>query len=156
MTDEHSTGVGPGSLLVHPIMVGCLLLLIVNDHLLKARFHNAITGKLSDVAGLAFVPVLLVAMVEFGCWILRRRSPGQPAALAFSGFAVAIGFAAVQTVPAATDMYRSLAGLPWSGQSSVVADVTDLVALPAVAVGWILAISGAARRGRKHRTAPIG
>ena len=151
MTDERSAGVGPGSLLVHPCMVGCLLLLIVNDHFLKARFHNAVTGKLSDLAGLAFVPVLLVAIVEFGCWVLRRNCPRQASAVACAGFAVAIGFAAVQTVPPATDAYRWLAGLAWSGQSSVVPDVTDLIALPAVAVGWILA-TAARRTGATSET----
>lgn len=36
-----------------------LLLLLANDHLFKPHFHNAITGKLSDVAGLFIVPLFL-------------------------------------------------------------------------------------------------
>lgn len=41
------------SLLLHPFFIACLLLLLLNDFILKATFHNWLTGKLSDVAGLA-------------------------------------------------------------------------------------------------------
>jgi hypothetical protein len=39
-----------------------LLLLLVNDHLLKAEFHNEITGKLSDLAGLFIFPLFFSAL----------------------------------------------------------------------------------------------
>ncbi|MCW4468001.1 hypothetical protein OGH69_03405 [Flavobacterium sp. MFBS3-15] len=37
-----------------------LILLALNDHLLKGAFGNAITGKLSDFAGMVILPLLLV------------------------------------------------------------------------------------------------
>ena len=43
------------------LTLAAVLLLVVNDWVLKPRFHDAVTGKLSDLAGLAFAPVLLSA-----------------------------------------------------------------------------------------------
>lgn len=151
-TRQGRTHESPGSLLLHPVMVGCLLLLVVNDHALKARFHNSATGKLSDVVGLALFPVLVVALVEVGCWMLGRQGPARHQLLVIAAIGTAIGFTAVQTLPWATDVYRSLAGIPWSGQSSVVADVGDLMALPAVAVGVYLDRRRPFRRFRRSRS----
>lgn len=39
-------------LLRTPLFLGALLLLLLNDFYLKSAFHNALTGKLSDFAGL--------------------------------------------------------------------------------------------------------
>lgn len=39
-----------------------LLLLLVNDHYLKETYHNWITGKLSDFAGLFIFPLFFVAL----------------------------------------------------------------------------------------------
>ncbi len=41
--------------------IGGLMVLLVNDHFLKAEFHNVLTGKLSDLAGLFIFPLFLVA-----------------------------------------------------------------------------------------------
>jgi hypothetical protein len=38
-----------------------LVLLLVNDHILKSSFHNVITGKLSDLAGLFIFPMFFAA-----------------------------------------------------------------------------------------------
>lgn len=38
-----------------------LLILLLNDHILKAEFHNWITGKLSDAAGLFIFPLFFAA-----------------------------------------------------------------------------------------------
>jgi len=45
--------------LVHPIFILSLVLLILNDWVFKAAFHNEITGKLSDFTGLIVFPYLL-------------------------------------------------------------------------------------------------
>ncbi|GAA3121815.1 hypothetical protein GCM10020001_047700 [Nonomuraea salmonea] len=42
--------------LCHPVTVAGVLVLLVNDHLLKAAFPGVVTGKLSDVAGLLVAP----------------------------------------------------------------------------------------------------
>ena len=49
--------------LAHPIAIIAIILLVLNDHLLKAQYASWWTGKLSDVAGLIFVPLLLAALM---------------------------------------------------------------------------------------------
>lgn len=46
-------------LLTSPVFVGSLLLLIANDYLLKPAYASWLTGKLSDVAGLVVLTLLL-------------------------------------------------------------------------------------------------
>lgn len=50
------------SLLFHPVFLICLALLLINDHYLKFQWHNAFTGKLSDVAGLVVLTIFLWAI----------------------------------------------------------------------------------------------
>ena len=56
----------PGALLVSPVFFGSIALLLLNDRVLKAAWPGLVTGKLSDVAGVAMVAILLAAL-------LRRR-----------------------------------------------------------------------------------
>ena len=50
--------------LLHPLPLAAVAVLAVNDHLLKGSsiLPGSITGKLSDIAGLFFFPVLLAAI----------------------------------------------------------------------------------------------
>lgn len=41
----------------------CLLVLLINDFILKQQFHNWATGKLSDLVGLFIFPMFLVAFL---------------------------------------------------------------------------------------------
>src|SRR5690349_17196033 len=43
----------PSEILMSPGLLVALAVLVVNDWVLKPAFHNAVTGKLSDVAGVA-------------------------------------------------------------------------------------------------------
>ncbi len=54
----------PPSLLLRPLTLGALGLLVLNDHVLKPTFHNALTGKLSDVAILILLPMLVAGGAE--------------------------------------------------------------------------------------------
>lgn len=51
--------------LTHPFVLMTLLLTAVNDHYLKYKFSNLLTGKISDFTGLFFFPLLLCALFEF-------------------------------------------------------------------------------------------
>ena len=64
-----------GALIAHPVALLALAALVLNDHVLKTAWPGAITGKISDFAGLAFFPALLVSLAEV---VLNRpRTPGR-------------------------------------------------------------------------------
>jgi hypothetical protein len=52
--------------LLHPVPLFALATLILNDHVLKQRYPGWVTGKLSDVAGMVFFPLLLLAFIDMG------------------------------------------------------------------------------------------
>lgn len=134
----------------HPIALLAIVVLVVNDHVLKAAVPGLVTGKLSDVAGMIFFPLLLAAAAEqFG---LRRGQRGVVVATIATG----VAFAAVKLVPAAAALYcTGLAALQWPfralgsliaghslpplGSVHFVMDPTDLVALLALAIPLALA-----------------
>jgi hypothetical protein len=70
----------PYTLLLHPAFLTSLAVLLLNDFFFKSAFHNELTGKLSDVAGLfafaiflfAFLPAykkhIIIFCVLFFCW----------------------------------------------------------------------------------------
>lgn len=47
-------------LILNYLFIGCLLLLVLNDHLLKSTYGNFLTGKLSDAAGIILLPLLML------------------------------------------------------------------------------------------------
>ena len=47
----------------NPVFIISVLILITNDFYLKAAFHNDLTGKLSDFAGLFAFPFLFSALL---------------------------------------------------------------------------------------------
>ena len=56
-------------LLAHPFVVLCLIGWLANDHMLKQRYHNVATGKLSDAFAMVVFPIL-VALI-FQRWFHR-------------------------------------------------------------------------------------
>jgi hypothetical protein len=52
----------PQMLLLHPAFLACLALLLLNDFYFKYEFHNGLTGKLSDFAGLFAFSVFLFVL----------------------------------------------------------------------------------------------
>lgn len=121
--------------LASPLSVGALVLLVVNDHVLKEAWPGWVTGKLSDVAGLVVAPLLVAVPLA----LLGVRRPAGRAALA-----VAVVFTVVKVVPVAAATLSSLLSAV-AGPSYVRSDVTDLLAVPAVLVAV-----------RVHRTATRG
>jgi len=107
---------GPG----HPVFLAAVALLLVNDHILKARFPGPwTTGKLSDVAWLIVAPVLLGALLAF------VRVP--PRATRWLAIAVpAVAFTVLQLWPPLGDAWVSVMG------GAHIADAADLLTLPAL------------------------
>jgi hypothetical protein len=116
----------PGRALLTPTWLLALVVLALNDHLLKGAgvLPGAVTGKLSDFAGMIVAPVLLAAL-------LRVRS--RRGLLACSA-AVGAVFAGINLSHGVADAWSWLMGFVWPWHITV--DPTDLVALPALALGW--------------------
>lgn len=140
--------------LAHPVSLAAIGLLIVNDHILKEVWPGFATGKLSDLAGLVFFPLLLVAIHQ----LVTGRAPVWLGI----GAVVATGmcFALIQVWGPAAGFYRDGLGylqLPFrflmSGSASVgpvqhVADPSDLMVLPALAVSWRILLTQTTSTGR--------
>ncbi len=136
-------------LFLHPVVVAAVALLLANDHIFKTVAPSWATGKMSDVAGLVFFPLLLAVMAQ----ILWRRPGLEPRHVLAGCIAVtAVVFVAVQTIPVAGDAYRvGLGLLQWpfrfvldggtaSARVALTPDPTDLVALPVLGLTWWLGI----------------
>jgi hypothetical protein len=54
----------PGAALLHPCTVAALFTLAFNDHVLKRVYPGVVSGKLSDFAGVVFLPLFLHALLE--------------------------------------------------------------------------------------------
>jgi len=148
----------PASGFLRPLPLVALLLLALNDHVLKGSGAPGwLTGKLSDVAGMIFFPLLLQAAWE----LLRARlgGPWGPSRRVLIGCAVATAavFGSIQVMPAAGEAYRwGLGALQWPVRAVVqllhgrpvpsvlpvqlTPDPSDLLTVPFVlvslAAGW--------------------
>ena len=120
--------------------------LVWNDHLGKQHHPGVITGKVSDVAGLVVFPFLFAVLL-----VPLARPVGLVRIGRVAIAVTAVGFTAVQLVPAAA------AGAAWiltavAGRSMMVADATDLLALPVLVVPWRMWHRGCRReRGEQDR-----
>jgi hypothetical protein len=131
---------------LHPIALAAVAALLVNDWVLKPRFGGAVTGKLSDVAGLVFAPVALSAAIGIALAIIAplgarlgaRIDPSlSRRRLALCVVATAAVFAAVKLD---ADAARALAALVsrFGRPAHIVLDRSDLWCLPALAIAaWI-------------------
>jgi hypothetical protein len=140
-----------GLFVAHPVAVLAILVLLANDHVLKALVSGVLTGKLSDVAGLLFFPLLLADGVLAGSALAGvgdRASRSR--VVRVTALVTAGAFALVKTTAFGAGLLGlGLAVTGWpvsalvSGPHSLVAapvvvDPTDLVAIPVVLVAvWI-------------------
>ncbi len=149
--------VSPGSGLLDPVVVVALVGLLLNDHVLKAASAGTpwtlLTGKLSDVCGVLFLPVLIVAGIEIVAgWRGRFCGPSQRLALVVA-IGVGVTFALMKSVAVVGDVYAFALGvLQWPLRATAallqsaavpsavavnhVVDPTDTIAVPAAA--WVV------------------
>ncbi len=146
----------PGDGPLHPLIIGAAALMALNDQVLKGWGPGWLTGKLSDLAGLAFAPALLVALVELALCRCGLRV-GDRRLLLLSIMATGGFFSAIQLDARAASIWtwglgaaqwplRALLAAAVGGPSPALrpvihtADPTDLLALPALVlpltVGW--------------------
>lgn len=130
-----------GNGLLHGVPIAAMAVLVANDHLFKIWWPGALTGKLSDIAGLAFFPLLLQA-----AWEVATRGRPSRRVLVACALATGVVFALVNTWAPADAAYRlALGALQWIPRGEFVAvqhvsDAGDLAALPALLLalhaGW--------------------
>lgn len=127
-------------LLAWPFLLA-LGLLLVNDLFLKQRFPGAVSGVLSDVAGMVFFPVVAVAAAETAVRFLPGQQWATPAWFVVAVSATAAAFVLVKFTAwgqagyiAITAPLVGLAGPLALGTTGAVADPWDLLALLAAPV----------------------
>lgn len=148
-------GASLASALLHPLPILAIGVLLLNDHYLKAGWSHPVTGKLSDVAGLIFFPLLLVAIVEVGqaaCgWYRGPSRRLLVGAIATTGLVFAlvqlyppmteayrVAFAALQRPVLAVDLLAQGVSLEAWPRVAATPDASDLLALPALLVAYAL------------------
>ena len=150
---DSRAGAAPGDALRHPLILGLLVVWALNDHVFKDHFANQWTGKLSDVAGLAVFPVVLLSAYEI-IWALVGREPRvRNQVLWLSLVATGTCMVGINLSQAWADAYTlglSLAQWPFQALGSlltsgptpplanlkVTMDPSDLWTLPALGIPW--------------------
>jgi len=155
---EHESPIAAERIL-HPAVLLAVTALMLNDHLLKGLHPGLLTGKLSDVAGLVFFPVLLQGLWELALSVLRRPWRRSDRVLLVSTVLTGSAFACAKLTATGAELYRHLFGAVRGLPSALLAlvegdlsrlpvatltrDPTDVLALPAVLVGVCLMRSAA-------------
>lgn len=124
--------------------LAALAILAINDHWLKGSgaVPAWLTGKLSDLAGLVFFPLLVTAALDTALLAAARLGARidfslRPWKLFGSVSLTGLAFAALKLVPqVAAAAGTAAASLGW--HIAVAPDPTDLIALPALLVAlWL-------------------
>jgi hypothetical protein len=129
----------------------CLILLFLNDFVLKREYPGFLSGILSDFAGIVFFPLLAVAVAE----TVARLVPGKPLAtpgwFVLATATVATLFVVVKFTTLGENIYwsivspiASIAGPFGTGTSGVVSDPWDLLAFLFIPIPIMV--------GKKYRT----
>jgi len=121
--------------LQHPATWLSIVLLLVNDHILKVVWPSWITGKLSDFVGLFFFPFILAAGLSF--LLSKYQVPSiRVGQIAFGS--VGIWFFLLKTFPSVNYLTTGFVSLLIGFPAKFVMDPTDLVALFAMVPAWMI------------------
>lgn len=105
--------------LLSPPFIFCLALLILNDFLLKATFHNVLTGKLSDLCGLFIFPIFWSAIFpKIKSWVFILSG------VLFIFWKSEYASGLIESMNTVFPIERTV-------------DPTDLLALPVLLLGWL-------------------
>lgn len=126
---------------LHPVTLAAVAVLAINDWVLKPHLGpGLVTGKLSDLAGLVFAPIVLSAALGLALHVAARLGARVDPSLSrrrLIACTVATGavFAAVKLDPGAARLLARL--ISQLGRPAAIAlDRTDLLCLPALAIAW--------------------
>lgn len=129
-----------------PRTLALIVLLLINDHVLRIHWPSWWTGKLGDFAWLAFAP--LVVAIPFAAFIPEKTSVQSKAFGLFFVVATGAVFAAIKVLPAAHAAFEIVFEALVGWRPSVGMDPTDLVTLP----GLLIALSIWKRNRKKMPT----
>lgn len=113
----------PSQSILSPLWIFALGVLIFNDHFLKAAWGNALTGKLSDFAGLFLAPVLFAFILG----VKTKRG------LQLCGLVIGVVFGAINLFPTFATFWDGALSIVYPYATTV--DPTDLVALIIIPIG---------------------
>ncbi len=133
----------------HPISLSMLALLIINDWLIKSSdwahtpTGNLLAGKLSDVAGLVFFPLLLTAALDGLLYGLYKMGASidftlRPKKIAATLFLTAFAFTSIKLIPELHHLAIRCFAL-FGIKAQIMMDASDLIALPALLISWRIA-----------------
>jgi hypothetical protein len=126
MNENHKTDL---IALSHPLVLASILILLINDHVLKVYAPSTLTGKISDFAGLFFFPILLSAILNL---IFKPLNP-QPRHIALVAFGfTTIWFTLIKTIPFFNNFTESVLSV------QIIRDPSDLIALIMLLPAWNL------------------
>ncbi|HNB54461.1 MAG TPA: hypothetical protein PK530_21120, partial [Anaerolineales bacterium] len=121
--------------LSHPLSLFAIVILLVNDHILKVVMPSSLTGKLSDFAGLFFFPFLLAGLLG---WVGERVGlSSRPIARIAFGL-TALWFAGIKTIPALNAFTAEVAEVFLGHPTFYMLDPTDLISLVVLPFAWNL------------------
>ena len=146
----HHSRSEAGEYLLGWVPIGALVSLIVNDVYAKQRFPGWVTGKISDAAGLVLTVLVILALMA---WAMNLGLAPKPSAgvgrVVFVVAVVVAGFCLVKTIDPVARFYgaalttitqpfrwlmSTFTDINPRGRVAVIADPTDLYALPALAL----------------------
>jgi hypothetical protein len=133
---------------MHPIALLALVVMVVNDWVLKPRFGpSAVTGKLSDLGGLIAAPVVLTAAIGLLRKVTGRKDPYLThRRLVFAIAATGAGFTAIKLSERVAGWFTEILGL--FRHAEVYLDRTDLLCLPVLAISYWVGRDELRRLGR--------
>lgn len=123
--------------MLHPVAILALVVLVLNDRVLKEAFGNVITGKLSDVAGLVVFPLVVLSIIDHSTALAGRQAVTLTRTMPWVLVVTAAVFSGVQLFDPVTAAFDSSLTAMWRPSHST-QDPTDLLALPALFVAlWV-------------------
>ena len=160
--DAHREPV-PADGLLHPVALAGLAILLLNDHVLKVNAPSPMTGILSGLAGILIFPLILQAGWEMVATSWGRWNGPNVSVIGLACLATGIGYAGVEIYPPAADAYSyGMGALQWPASAVMtllgdrqlpplvpvlaVSDPYDLLALPFLAIPWLLGRARASTR----------
>lgn len=134
--------------LSHPLTLGAVILLLVNDHYWRYAAPSWWTGKIGDFSWLIFAPFICAVGLAV---VVPKRSKNREQFIGVVSFGlIGVWFATAKTIPIVhqitTDAVEWIIG--WEG--TLRRDVTDLLTLPALGVGWWIWRRAEKQRSRAH------